>query len=101
MGIVQHLSVLAVRELVEGACRALGCGPGAAVTDAVVAFLGSRFHDHSQALSQALKRANDRAWRAVELALAGTSWWEQARARLARAEDRAFRDQLRAFLDSA
>jgi hypothetical protein len=101
MAIVQHLSVLAVRQVVDGACQALGCGVGAAAADAVVALLESRFHDHSLALSQALHRANERAWRALELALAGTSWWQQVYARLSRADERALGDQVRAFLDSA
>src|SRR5580658_3462103 len=39
--------------------------------DTFLDWLGNRFTDHSQALPKALGRANDRAWQAVGLALAG------------------------------
>ena len=38
--------------------------------------MSQRFSDHSKQLTRALERANDRAWRAVEVALAGRSWWD-------------------------
>src|SRR5262249_47291298 len=55
------------------------------------------FTDHSARLTEALRLANDRAWQALEFALAGDSLLDL----VARADDRAFRDQLRAFLASA
>jgi hypothetical protein len=64
----------------------------------VVQFLTERFIDHSQLLIAALRRANDHAWRALELALAGGSWWDQVKVSLARREDQAFREQVSAFL---
>ena len=41
----------------------------------------------------------DRAWKAVELSLAGNSWWESARGFISAAEDRSFRDQVQAFIE--
>jgi serine/threonine protein kinase len=98
MSIVLGLSTLALREVVNGACQALGvreCG------DAVVGFLTERFTDHSQRLTQALQGATTRAWKALEVSLAGDSLWQRCRSLTARAEDQAFARQVRAFLDAA
>src|SRR5439155_11055189 len=94
MDIAVRLAAVAVRPLAAGAADAAGLPGGSAVVD----FLAQRFTDHSQRLNRALGQAHDRAWTAIELSLAGTSWWERCRARLAAAEDRAFREQVQAFL---
>jgi serine/threonine protein kinase len=56
-------------------------------------------HDHlvdpSQRLPKALAAAQQRAWRCLEITLAGESLWS----RLGSAEDRALREQIRQFLD--
>src|SRR5262249_61357676 len=44
----------------------------------------------------ALRKANERAWQALEVALAGESLWNK----LDDANDKAFRQQVRAFLDA-
>src|SRR5205814_965168 len=58
--------------------------------------LDERFGDGSQRLLTAIRKANERAWKALEIALAGESLWT----RLGHAEDRAFRQQVRTFLDN-
>ena len=78
------------------ASKAVGIDSGG---EAVVKFLADRFTDHSQKLTAALQTANDRAWKAIEVALAGDSLWERCKVTLASAEDQAFREQVRAFLD--
>lgn len=98
MVLVQQLSVLAVRPVLAGICQAAGVDPGSSAVEAVVALLANRFTDHSQRLVLALQRANERAWRALEIALAGDSWWDRIKVSLARREDQAFRDQVSAFL---
>jgi hypothetical protein len=98
MAVVQQLSVLAVRQLVGGVCQAAGLESGTAAVETVVGLLVNRFRDHSQRLLVALQRANERAWRAVEIALAGESWWERIKVSLTRREDQAFREQVSAFL---
>jgi hypothetical protein len=98
MAVVQHLSVLAVRSLFEGFCRSIGFEAGAAAADAAVKFLGNRFTDHSARLGEALTRATGNSWRALELSLAGDSWWDRIKVTLARREDQAFREQVGAFL---
>src|SRR4051794_28011241 len=96
MSIALHLSSLALKQVVGGACAAVGI-PG----DAVIGFLQERFSDQSQRLPAALHAANEKAWKALEIALAGESLWERCKAAAARAEDRAFAQQVRAFLDAA
>ena len=53
-----------------------------------------RFSDHSKNLTNALESASDRAWRALEIALAGETFLSW----LHKAEDKAFREQVRAAL---
>lgn len=96
MNIVLSLSALAVRQLVDGACAALGVRESG---EKVVAFLTERFTDHSGRLNDALQSANERAWKALEVALAGDTFWERCRVLVARAEDKTFGLQVRAFLD--
>src|SRR6516162_4762000 len=98
MAIVAPLSVLAVRSLFEGFCKSIGFEAGGAAADAAVKFLGNRFTDHSARLTEALARANEGAWRALELSLAGDSWWDKVKLTLARREDQVFREQVGAFL---
>jgi len=93
MGIIQSLSVLALRQVVNGALQAVGVSGGG---DAVATFLIERFTDHSQRLTAALTTSNEKAWKALEIALAGESLWNL----LDRTEDKAFRQQVRAFLDT-
>jgi hypothetical protein len=95
MGVLQCLSVVALRQLVGGACNAVGMsGAG----DDVVKFLTNHFTNHSQKLTNALQSANDRAWEAFEIALAGDSLWQRC---TVAAEDKAFAEQVRAFLNDS
>ncbi len=96
MAIAQKLSTLALREVLEGACKAVGFKAGEGVVEGVVGFLVHHLTDHSQKLPWALGRANEHAWKALEIALAGESLWSW----LDRAENKAFRAQVRAFLNA-
>ena len=100
MRILSNLSALAVRQLVGGACHAAGVGHAAEGAEQVVGFLTRHFTDHSRRLTRALEETNDRAWKALEVALAGDSLWDRARLALASGDDRAFREQVRPFLDA-
>jgi tetratricopeptide (TPR) repeat protein len=99
MGIVGDLSALAVRQLVDGACQAIHFKAGSEVVDRLTAFLHKHFTDHSRKLTGALNKANARAWQALELSLAGDSWWARCQVLLAAAEARAFKQQVDVFLD--
>jgi tetratricopeptide (TPR) repeat protein len=97
MGLFQSLSSLALRQVVHAACKAAGVSE---VGQAVVGLLEERLCDRSQRLVSALQAANERAWTALEVALAGDSLWGRCKLALARGEDQAFRQQVRAFLDA-
>ena len=85
MSIFFSLSSLALRQVVEGACAAVGLKESG---EAVVGFLTGRFTDQSQRLTTALRQASDNAWKALEIALAGDSLWDRCKSAVARAEER-------------
>src|SRR5258707_3889183 len=68
--------------------------------DQAVAFLGAHFTDQSQALPRALTKANDRAWHALAVALAGDGLLDQIKTFFASGDDKGVREQVRRFLDS-
>jgi serine/threonine protein kinase len=98
MAIIHNLSSLALRQLIDGAVKAVGFKIAEEGADAVVGILARYLTDHSQRLTVALHNANDRAWRALEIALAGDSLWERCKVKLAPREYQAFRRQVQAFL---
>ncbi len=100
MSIVQIASALVMRELVRGAFQAVGGSVSDGAAQHVVAFLTKHFTDHSQKIVKALQTANDRAWRAVEIALAGDSWWDQLKSKVQPGEERAFGQQIQTFLQT-
>src|SRR5262249_61041049 len=78
----------------------LGGEAGEAAVSGVVEFLVRHFSDHSQRLLEALRHANERAWRALEVALAGDSLWDRCKLVMASGDEKAFREQVRPFLDT-
>jgi WD40 repeat protein len=96
MAAVQKLSVLALGQILGGVGELVGVKAGEGAVQAVVGLLANHLTDHSQKLPIALSKANESAWKALEIALAGESLWSW----LDRAENRAFRAQVRAFLDA-
>jgi serine/threonine protein kinase len=93
---MQELSVLALRGVLGGACRAVGFEAGATALEGVVGLLENRLLDPSQKAQRVLARCTERAWRALEIALAG----EPLLGWLSRADDRQFRQQVRTFLEA-
>src|SRR5262249_39084683 len=88
MRITHNLCALALRQRVGGACSAAGLSPGEAAVAGVVGFLTRHFVDHSQRLTEALRRSNEQAWKALEVALAGESLWDRCKRVLASAEEK-------------
>jgi hypothetical protein len=80
MTLVLKLSTLTVRNLVEGASTAMGVAGAGDVAAAVVSFLKNGVRDHSECLIQVLHKANERAWKALEMSLAGETLWERCTA---------------------
>ncbi len=99
MRVFESLSAYALRPLFGGAVEWLGIKAVGSVAEGTVEFLAQRFLDQSQRLNRALREAHERAWKALEIALAGESFWERCRLTLASGENKAFRRQLRTFLD--
>lgn len=58
----------------------------------------NRLTDHSKALPKALSKANDRAWEAVGLALAGDSWLGRIKDIFIDGDIKGIRDQIMGFL---
>ena len=100
MGIVHHLSALALGPAVKTACDAAGLNLTDGSTEGVSGFLAARFKDNSQRLAEALHQANARAWQTLEVALAGDSWWQRVKGLLGPREDQTLAHQVRAFLDA-
>ncbi len=98
MSIMLHLSSLALRGAAAAAGDVVGIAGAGMVADKVAGFLLERFVDQSQRLNRALARSTDRAWRAVELALAGNSWWDRCKLVVSSADERGFREQIQTFL---
>lgn len=63
-----------------------------------VELLRRHFEDHGQALPRALGRANDRAWQALSIALAGSGFVGQMQSLLASGDSRGIATQIRVFL---
>src|SRR4051794_2492642 len=99
MSVIATLSALAFRPLINTAADFLNVPLDDKATENVAGtvanLLHSRFVDSSRKMSEALRRASDQAWRALEVALAGETLWS----RLGRADDKVFRHQVRLFLD--
>lgn len=94
MKIVENLSALALRQLVDGAAPATDEAAGAAL-------IRGQFIAHPDKLRLALARAVDHGWKALEVALAGKPWWEVARTRLAPGEEATFGQKISLFIDAA
>ncbi len=65
----------------------------------LIELIEKRLTDHSQALPKALAKANDQAWQAVGLALAGDGLFERVRDVFRDADLKGVRDQIKKFLD--
>ncbi len=95
--ILQALSALALKELLDAGGRLIGASEDEPDAERLLNALAQRFIDQGERLTKALRHSGERAWRALEIALAGESLWTW----LDRAEDKAFRQQVRDFLGSS
>lgn len=99
MGILLNMSAITLRESVAGACKICGVSPAADAVQAVSSFLAGHFKDHSERLTRALRKSTDRAWRALEVALAGDSFWDRCKGFLATGEQKGFRAEMQRYLN--
>ncbi|MBL8792506.1 MAG: hypothetical protein JNM56_01235, partial [Planctomycetia bacterium] len=96
MKIVENLSALALRQLIDGASPPAGteAGDGVELSKRLLATQGER-------MRAMLGRTIDATWRALQVALAGSSWWEQVRERVPPGEQAALGEKVPAFLGLA
>jgi hypothetical protein len=94
MSVLTRLSMFALAPLVGGAARAAGVSAAGDGLNAVARFLADRLSDQSLRVADALARSADRAWGTLELALSGDGLLNAAD----RADDKAFREQVRLFV---
>lgn len=87
MSPMQHVSVLAVQQVL---------GERA---DMIFRFLGDHLTDHGLRLENALRHSAERAWRSLELSLAGASWWVACKGLLAPREEQTLARHVQTFLD--
>ncbi len=64
----------------------------------LVQWVENYLSNHSQALPKALARANDRAWQALGIALAGDGFLDQVKVFFASGDDKGIREQVARFL---
>ncbi len=67
--------------------------------DKVVEAVERHFTDRGRALPRALEKANDRAWQALAIALAGDGFFDAVKVFFASGDARGIRDDVRRFLD--
>lgn len=92
MAIASLLTRFTMRQMTLGAVQAVEI----ASVEALVGFFSDRLSHHSQKLIRALEQSHTRTWKALEIALAGESLWN----RIDRSDDKTFRRQVRAYLDT-
>ncbi len=100
MDIMLGLSTLAVSSLVFGTAGVGGIDSGGLAIQTMVDLLRSRFGSQGSRLVTALRRANQRAWRTLEMALAGDSFWQRCRTVLTSADEKALRRELQAYFQA-
>lgn len=88
MSLYRDMALLAVRQFLGD--RA----------DSLLRFMSDRFGDHGRRLDAALRQANERAWRCLEVALAGSSWWSSCTGLLSARDEKQLKAHIQGFLAS-
>ena len=87
MNPVSHLIAFGLRQLIGD------------TADPIVQAVENRFTDHGKALPDALARANDQAWQALAVALAGDGWFDSIKVFFASGDAKGVREEVRRLLD--
>jgi len=87
MGLFNSLSGLILRQVF------------AEQAESLIGFLNDRMTDNARRLERVLYRCNERAWRVLEIALAGPTLWQAACDLIGSRDDKLLRKQVQAFLD--
>lgn len=97
MNLISRVSLMALGPLAGAVCKAAGAAALSEGAASVGRAVAERFTDRSLRATEALAQASDRAWAALEAALAG----ESLLSLIDRADDRALREQIRLFVLNA
>lgn len=104
MRMTMYMSTLAMRYLVDTACKSANMLPmGGMVIDIVESTtrkLKQHFSDNSDRLVSALRRSNDQAWQTLEIALTGDSFWDRCKSFFATGDQKAFKSEMQKCLDA-
>lgn len=92
--------MLALRQALPTLIGAVAGETTARVVNGGAELLFRHLSDKSERYLTALATANERAWKALEIALAGNSLWERGQVLAASGEEEAFRQQLQAFVEA-
>jgi tetratricopeptide (TPR) repeat protein len=90
MKIVENLSALALRQLIDGASQSGNDAKGAEL-------IHQQLDTQGEKVRQVVSRTCQHTWTALELALAGPGWWEASRGRLPANEQTALDPKLQAL----
>src|SRR5262249_47294884 len=91
MKIVENLSALALRQLIDGASPSAGNGAKGAE------LVRQQLEAQGEKVRHVLRKTCQHTWAALELALAGPGWWEAARGRLTPDEQTALGPKVQAL----
>jgi tetratricopeptide (TPR) repeat protein len=91
MKIVENLSALALRQLIDGASPPAGNGAEGAE------LVRQQLEAQGEKVRQVLRKTCQHTWTALELALSGPAWWEAARGRLTPDEQTALGPKVQAL----
>jgi hypothetical protein len=98
MSAATELFAFGLRQVIDVAETAGQIAEAAGPAGAVIALVRRRLTDHSETLPRALAGANDRAWQAVAVALAGRGFLTRVKEFFTGQTPRAVHDQVEAFL---
>ena len=65
-----------------------------------VKLLEQHFRDQSQLLKRALRSSEERAWKVLELALSGGTWWDRAQSLFRSGDEKALAQSIQHFLNT-
>jgi hypothetical protein len=91
-----RMSPFALGPLISAACKAIGLETVGRGLSTVARLISDRISDHSLCVSNGLTEASNQAWELLKVALSGESLLDVGD----RADDKAFREQIRLFVRS-
>ncbi len=98
MSLLLRFAGLALRQVVKGALYAVGLEEGVAAIDPVNRFLTGMFSTESDRLQEALRKAHQQAWQALEVSLSGEGLWDRLGRQFITTEVKSFRSRVLALL---